>query len=212
MSLPHCAAGTIAWSLPHAKKIADVRKELPERSGQVSSLRGQGPWHDSDLLNEHRTRCMVNVMLQARTIGWSLRIGVVVSVSLCVSLSHAGSTIDGQSTIGPAFSGMAAIPAPAGGRDAELKQTPSASLPVGNMVILRTLPSVSNQISVGGTTLLPYIGAGFGGGYLTELDRSLNAVSSGLSSSFSAPNAGLKSLVGQSLIPNEVQLGIRFPF
>jgi len=107
---------------------------------------------------------------------------------------------------------MTAIPALAGGRDAELTQTPSASLPVENMLVPRTLPSVSKQISVGGTTLLPFIGAGFGGGYLTEFDRSLNAVSSGLSSSFSAPNAGVKSLVGQHLIPNEVQLGIRFPF
>jgi hypothetical protein len=113
--------------------------------------------------------------------------------------------------IEPVLTGMTAIPDLAGARDVEPRQ-PSASLPVGNMVILRPLPSVSKQISVGGTTLLPYFGAGFGGGYLTELDRSFNAVSSGLSSSFSASNAGLKSLVGQHLIPNEVQLGIRFPF
>ncbi|MDH5726047.1 MAG: hypothetical protein OEY60_11300 [Nitrospira sp.] len=151
-------------------------------------------------------------MSQAHPIRWSLAIGMLVGASLCVSLSHAGSKIDGHSTIGPVVTGMTAIPALAGGRDAELQQTPSASLPVEHMLILRTLPSVSKQISVGGTTLLPYLGAGFGGGYHTELDRSLNAVSSGLSSSYSDPNAGLKSLVGQHLIPNEVQLGIRFPF
>ncbi|QPD03817.1 MAG: hypothetical protein Nkreftii_001591 [Candidatus Nitrospira kreftii] len=167
---------------------------------------------DSHLLNGYRTGCMVKIMSPVLAIGWSLRIGVVVSVSLWVSLSHAGSKIDGHSPIGPVITGMTAIPALAGGRDAELTQTPSASLPVENMLVLRTLPSVSKQISVGGTTLLPFIGAGFGGGYLTELDRSLNAVSSGLSSSFNAPNAGLKSLVGQQLIPNEVQLGIRVPF
>lgn len=167
---------------------------------------------DSHLLNEYRTGCIVKGMSRVHPIRWSLRIGVVVSVSLCVSLSHAGSQIDGHSPIGPVITGMTAIPALAGGRDAELTQTPSASLPVENMLVPRTLPSVSKQISVGGTTLLPFIGAGFGGGYLTEFDRSLNAVSSGLSSSFSAPNAGVKSLVGQHLIPNEVQLGIRFPF
>jgi hypothetical protein len=175
-------------------------------------LRGQGSWCDSDLLNEHRTGCMVKGMSQARAIQWALRIGVVVSLSLCVSPSHAGSKIDGHSTIGPVITSMTALPVMTEARNVELKQMPHTSLPVGNMVILRTLPSVSKQISVGGTALLPYIGAGFGGGYLTELDRSLNAVSSGLSSSFGASNVGLKSLVGQHLIPNEVHLGVRFPF
>ncbi len=160
-----------------------------------------GGQKSSELLNGYRTGCMVKDMSQVWAIGWSLRIGVVVGVSLCVSLSHAGSKLDGHSTIGPVITGLPTIPA-----------TPSASLPVDNLFILRTLPTVSKQISVGGTTLLPFIGAGFGGGYLTEFDRSLNAVSPGLSSSFSAPNTGLKSLVGQHLIPNEVQLGIRFPF
>jgi hypothetical protein len=64
---------------------------------------------------------------------------------------------------------------------------------------------------VGGTTLVPYIGAGFRGGYATVFDRSLNtALSSPLSSSGS-PDVGLKNLTGQ-MIPNEVQVGIRFPF
>lgn len=164
-------------------------------------LRRHESWCDSHLLNEYQTGCIVKGMSRDQRIRWSLGIGVVVSVSLCVSLSHAGSKIDGHSTIGPVITGMPAIPT-----------TPSASLPVDNLFILRTLPSVSKQISVGGTTLLPFVGAGFGGGTLTEFDRSLNAVSPGVSSSFSVPNAGLKSLVGQQLIPNEVQLGIRFPF
>jgi len=168
---------------------------------QSGTAEGRKSYCDRDLLNGYRTRCMVKIMSPVWAIGWSLRIGLVVSVSLCVSLSHAGSKLDGHSTIGPGITGMTAIPA-----------TPSASLPVDNLFTLRTLPSVSKQISIGETKLLPFIGAGFGGGYLTELDRSLNAVSSGLSSSFSAPNTGLKSLVGQHLIPNEVQLGIRVPF
>jgi hypothetical protein len=77
-----------------------------------------------------------------------------------------------------------------------------------NGFVLRTLPTVSKPISVGGTTLLPYIGAGFSGGYATELDRSLNAQSASLG----PLNAGPKNLFGPQLIPNEVQLGIRFPF
>ncbi len=56
---------------------------------------------------------------------------------------------------------------------------------------------------------MPYVGAGFGGGYATELDRSLNTAQSASSGSF---NTGVKNLFGQQLIPNEVQLGIRFPF
>lgn len=150
-------------------------------------------------------------MSQARPMRWSLAIGLFVSASLCASLSHAGSKGDAHPTIGPVFSSMTAISALAGTRDVEFRY-PSASLPAEHVLMLRTLPSVSKQISVGGTTLLPYIGAGFGGGYLTELDRSLSAVPSVFSSSLSSPNLGLKSLVGQSLIPNEVQLGIRFPF
>jgi hypothetical protein len=66
-------------------------------------------------------------------------------------------------------------------------------------------------MSVGGTKLMPYIGAGFGGGYATEFDRSLHALPS-FSSSSGSTNAGLRSLFGQHFIPNEVQLGIRFPF
>ncbi|MBI5671861.1 MAG: hypothetical protein HZC50_01020, partial [Nitrospirae bacterium] len=72
-------------------------------------------------------------------------------------------------------------------------------------------PSLSKQIVVGGAKLMPYIGAGFGGGYLTEFDRSLHA-SPSFASSFGSTNAGLRSLLGPHLIPNEVQLGIRFPF
>lgn len=56
---------------------------------------------------------------------------------------------------------------------------------------------------------MPYIGAGFGGGYATELDRSLNTTQS---ASYGSLNTGLKNLFGPQLIPNEVQLGVRFPF
>ncbi len=90
-------------------------------------------------------------------------------------------------------------------------QGPSASVPVERAVFLRTVPSLSKQILVGGAKLMPYIGAGFGGGYLTEFDRFLHA-SPSFSSSSGSTNAGLRSLFGPHLIPNEVQLGIRFPF
>jgi hypothetical protein len=95
------------------------------------------------------------------------------------------------------------------GTEVAVKPMPSAAVPAENGLVLRTLPTVSKPISVGGTTLVPYIGAGFGGGYATELDRSLNTAQSASSGSL---NTGLKNLFGPQLIPNEVQLGVRFPF
>ena len=72
--------------------------------------------------------------------------------------------------------------------------------------VFRDVPSISGQYSVGGTTLMPYLGAGFGSGYASERDRSLNSPLS--------PNidTGLRSQFGQSFAPNEFQMGIRIPF
>ncbi len=72
--------------------------------------------------------------------------------------------------------------------------------------VFRDVPSISGQYSVGGTTLMPYLGAGFGSGYASERDRSLNSPLS--------PNldSGLRSQFGQSFAPNEFQMGIRIPF
>ncbi|HLZ33233.1 MAG TPA: hypothetical protein VKP13_04395 [Nitrospira sp.] len=72
--------------------------------------------------------------------------------------------------------------------------------------VFRDIPSISGSYSVGGTTLMPYLGAGFGNGYASELDRSLN--------SHLSPNTetGLRSQFGQSFAPNEFQMGIRIPF
>ncbi|BFU96961.1 MAG: hypothetical protein NTNFB02_36830 [Nitrospira sp.] len=72
--------------------------------------------------------------------------------------------------------------------------------------VFRDIPSISGRYSIGGQTFLPYVGAGFGSGYTTDLDRSLQrppAVSS---------DQGLHSQFGQSVAPNEFQMGIRIPF
>jgi hypothetical protein len=58
---------------------------------------------------------------------------------------------------------------------------------------------------------MPYLGAGFGGGYTTEFDRSLHTLPGALSDPHST-STGLRNLLGPHLVPNEVQLGIRFPF
>ena len=140
-----------------------------------------------------------------------LGISAMIGLGLCWSLSYAGPTGDGRSTIGPASSSVTASSGAVMVTEAATEQGPSAFLTVESMGFLRAVPSLSKQISVGGAKLMPYIGAGFGGGYLTEFDRSLHA-SPSFSSSFGSTNAGLRSLFGPHLIPNEVQLGIRVPF
>jgi hypothetical protein len=140
-----------------------------------------------------------------------LGISATIGFSVCWSLSYAGPTGDGRSAIGPATSSVTTSSSAVTVTEAAMAQGPSASVPVESVVFLRAVPSLSKQISVGGTKLMPYIGAGFGGGYATEFDRSLHA-SPSFSSSSGSTNAGLRSLFGQHLIPNEVQLGIRVPF
>ena len=136
-------------------------------------------------------------------------IGLVMSVGVCWSLSYAGTISDGRAAIGPpTFSTMTAPALTA--TDTRTESMPSTVMPVEHGLMLRTVPTVSKQISVRGTTLVPYIGAGFGGGYLTEFDRSLDPAQSASSGSFN--NSGSKNLLGQQLIPNELQLGVRFPF
>lgn len=71
--------------------------------------------------------------------------------------------------------------------------------------VFRDIPSISGVYLGGGTRLRPYIGAGFGGGYAADLDRSLSALSS-------LTNSGSRSSFGQGLTPSEFQIGIRIPF
>lgn len=72
--------------------------------------------------------------------------------------------------------------------------------------IFRDIPSISGRYSVGGRTIMPYLGAGFGGGYTSELNRSLTGPPPVQS------DIGLRSPLGQGLSPNEFQMGLRIPF
>ena len=80
---------------------------------------------------------------------------------------------------------------------------PSASASSSNF---HDIPSISGRYSIGGRTLLPYIGAGFSGGYSSEFNRSLGGVPPAPS------DFGPRSQFGQSVSPNEFQLVIRIPF
>src|SRR5512134_1704169 len=55
----------------------------------------------------------------------------------------------------------------------------------------RDIPSISGDYSVKGTRIMPYIGAGFGHGYSSDVDRSLNISPTGQT------DPGLRSLFGQ---------------
>jgi hypothetical protein len=85
----------------------------------------------------------------------------------------------------------------------------SPSLPPGSSTpsnVFRDIPSISGDYSVGGTRLKPYIGAGFGSGYASDLDRSLNGGSS------TQTESGSRRLFEQGLTSSEFQMGIRIPF
>jgi len=135
----------------------------------------------------------------------------MIVLSLWGALSYAGTTKHGSIPVGPAHAGLTGPSAPAKTGEVELRQTPSVSLVGEGGMALRTTPALSTEISVSGLTLVPYVAAGFGGGYVTERDRVLHSVPS--ASSLSSSTAiGVRSLVGPQLIPNEVHLGIRVPF
>ncbi|MDF0673266.1 MAG: hypothetical protein P0120_02830 [Nitrospira sp.] len=152
-----------------------------------------------------------SLMHQTRIIRWSMGICLTMSVSLCGTLSYAGTIRDGGSVIGPAMPNRMISSAPTQTK-AAVRPRPSTAVPEENEFVLRNIPTLSKPISVGGRTLVPYIGAGFGGGYATEFDRALNPAASASSTTSDSSNAGPRSLLGHNLIPNEVQLGIRFPF
>jgi hypothetical protein len=71
---------------------------------------------------------------------------------------------------------------------------------------LRDVPSINGRYSIGGRILLPYIGGGFSGGYGSEFNRSLGGAPPVMN------DFGLRSQFGQSVFPNEFQMGIRIPF
>lgn len=90
-----------------------------------------------------------------------------------------------------------------------LPQLPSALShlsTVDSQDVIRQTPTLSGRLQLREQTLIPYIGAGFGGGFITERDRAL-----GPSSGFSQQNILGESL-GKGVMPNEFQMGIRIPF
>jgi hypothetical protein len=76
----------------------------------------------------------------------------------------------------------------------------------GASTIFRDVPSISGRYSVGGKAIMPYVGAGFGGGYASEFSQSMAAPVP------MQTEPGFRSQFGQVSTPNEFQMGLRIPF
>ena len=103
-------------------------------------------------------------------------------------------------TIAAPSAGIFSVHANAGPDVATPPVTPSTGS------LFRDVPALSGRYSIGEMPFLPYIGTGFGASYTSELDRAL------------APNPQPQQYktgggqLGQSMVPNEFQMGIRIPF
>jgi hypothetical protein len=70
--------------------------------------------------------------------------------------------------------------------------------------------TLAGRYTMNGSTLIPYIGLGFGGGETTDVNRAVTRQSS-LQSSIQQDRL-MSDVLGKTLVPNEFQLGIRIPF
>ncbi len=70
--------------------------------------------------------------------------------------------------------------------------------------LLSQPPVLTGRYTLNGQTVLPYIGAGFGGGEPTDLNRTIMRAGQ--------EERILRDSLGKTLVPNEFQLGVRIPF
>ena len=124
---------------------------------------------------------------------------VILFLSIALGLTHADRTL-ASSTLAGNSVGTFSLEGHAGTDVVTTPVTPSADL------LFRDVPSLSGRYSAGDMTILPYIGAGFGAGYNSQLDRAFTP------NSQPQQNLNLGGLSGQTLVPNEFQMGIRIPF
>lgn len=123
----------------------------------------------------------------------------IISLTLALVLTHSDRVLASQTLVGNS-TGSFSLGESTGTDVATTPITPSAGSP------FRNVPALSGRYFTGNMTFLPYIGAGFGAGYNSELDRTF------------APNLqpqqnlNLGGRPVQSMAPNEFQIGIRIPF
>lgn len=142
---------------------------------------------------------------------WQIKRPAAIISAMCLmgllSFSHMGAASEGPDATGFSREGASgkvdptALKSDVVGKEAAVSReslTPSK--------VFQDIPSIHADYSVRGTKIMPYIGAGFGHGYSSDLDRSLNGSPS------IQTDSGLRSLFGQGLTPSEFQMGIRVPF
>ena len=123
----------------------------------------------------------------------------IISLTIALALTYSDRAVASYTLVGKS-AGNFTLQENAGIDAATTPITPSAGS------LFRDVPSLSGRYAAGPMTFLPYIGAGFDAGYNSELDRTF------------APNLqpqqnlNLGGLQGQSMVPNEFQMGIRIPF
>lgn len=100
-------------------------------------------------------------------------------------------------------------PAPAANSSSSLLPSTALSSGATNSVFSQP-PTLAGRYTVNGSTVIPYIGLGFGGGETTDVNRTA-ARQSMLQSSVQQDRL-LNDVLGKSLVPNEFQVGIRIPF
>jgi len=123
----------------------------------------------------------------------------IIFLTAALALIHTDRTF-AASTLAGKGAGVFSLQENTGAGVATLPVTPSAGS------LFRDVPSLSGRYSAGSMTFLPYIGAGFGAGYNSELDRTF---APNLQPQHSLNAGGLQ---GQGMVPNEFQMGIRIPF
>lgn len=123
----------------------------------------------------------------------------IISLTVALALIHSDRTFAAHTLVGNS-AGVFSLQESTSIGITALPVTPSGGS------VFRDVPSLSRRYSAGDMTFLPYIGAGFGAGYNSELDRTF------------APNLqpqhnlNAGGLQGQRMVPNEFQMGIRIPF
>jgi hypothetical protein len=75
-----------------------------------------------------------------------------------------------------------------------------------NQNLARQAPALTGRFQLQEQTFIPFIGAGFGGGYTTDRDRALG--SNWLQQNQTLPG----DTFGRNMLPNEVNMGFRIPF
>ena len=106
---------------------------------------------------------------------------------------------------------LPALTSPAKGTDLSSLVLSSTTLSSSVTNDLFSQPAtLAGRYTMNGSTVIPYIGLGFGGGETTDVNRTVTRQSA-LQNSIQQDRL-MNDVLGKTLVPNEFQLGIRIPF